>query len=232
MASPNIRTGCRGHPQGLSPAASQAWVRPASESGCSEGCPGSPCFRSWALGLLVSQAPGLAPAGGLCCSSCQGETGREAPPLTAPRETLMPGHRTAISWHLGPKPQPQSPTAACRWAGLRLLTKRGDPKGLTHRTGASSQGPSSSRLRLGAWGNQEPVRTLGFPHEASLPGYLAMGNTGEESPADGTQSPSSPAHLPTATSQGEANKATCMASPPVPGQRRATAGGHAGWELD
>lgn len=46
---------------------------------------------------------------GLSYSSCCGEPGRQAPPVTAPHETLTPGRRTAISRHLEPMLQPWNP---------------------------------------------------------------------------------------------------------------------------
>lgn len=116
----------------------------------------------------------------------------------APHETLMPGHRTAISWHLEPKPRPQSPAAVrlsgwsgCPYRQCQFLTLKVNPNGLTHQTGVPSHHTRSSGLTLGSLGSKSLFcPPLGFPTKASCPGLSAMGNTREQSAACETQSPS------------------------------------------
>lgn len=77
-----------------------------------EGFPVSAFPGQVALESPTSRASEQAGSGrGLSGGSCRLEAGREAPLVTAPHETLMPGRRTAISRHLEPKWQPRSPVA-------------------------------------------------------------------------------------------------------------------------
>lgn len=151
--------GAEATPRGLSTAAStgldQANFRIWVFGGGSRFGGGSPCFWPGGPGLRVSL-----PSSSAAAVRRNRQRGAAS---EAPHETLMPGHHTAISWHLGPEPQPQSP-AAVRMSGCRavhgqcqFLTLRVDPNGPTHRTGVPSHCTRSGRLSLGALGKQEPV---------------------------------------------------------------------------
>ncbi|XP_032192561.1 translation initiation factor IF-2 isoform X1 [Mustela erminea] len=101
----------------------------------------------------------------------------------------MPGFHSAIFQHLEPKRQPQRPVAI---GGH--LSGSCPPRVVPRHSGlqdpVASQGPSSSRLRLGAWGKQEPGSANCFPPRGFQRGYLAVGNTGWN------PDPMSPARLP------------------------------------
>lgn len=76
-----------------------------------QGVPVSALPGQVALETRASRASEQAQGRGLSRGSCRLEPGREAPLVTAPHETLMPGRRTAISRHLEPKRQPRRPVA-------------------------------------------------------------------------------------------------------------------------
>ena len=109
MESPNSKRGGRGHFWSPERVESASLGRVGFASW--QGVPVSAFPGQVALETRASRASEQAQGPGLSCGSCRLEPGREAPLVTAPHETLMPGRRTAISRHLEPKRQPRRPVA-------------------------------------------------------------------------------------------------------------------------
>lgn len=163
MESPDSKTGGRGHFSGPERVESASLGRVGFASW--QGVPGSAFRHQVALETRASRASEQARGCGLSRSSCRLEPGREAPLVTAPHETLMPGHRTAISRHLEPKRQLQRPVAFGRQLS-HLCPPGWSPDVLTSPTPVPSQGPSSSRLRRGLGESRSLGRPTAFPHKA------------------------------------------------------------------
>lgn len=146
--------------------------------------------------------------------------------VVAPHETLMPAIALPSPGILSQSPSPRAQVLSV--GRPHAPDTEGKPSWTDPSDLCPIPRPQQQQAPTGDFGEAGACSTTWFPPQGFPPGLSGHGQHWRTDTFRRNRVPNSPAHLPTVTSQGQANGATLIQSSPVPGRRRATAGGCAG----